>query len=357
MSGLSVRGLTLALPRPHALARASDPVLRDVSFSAPAGAITALLGGPAAGKTVLLAGLAGLLKPVRGAVLVENKDVTALSGRRRRIRMLPPGSVLAEDRVVRAALVRLAPRGTAAGVPVILEALGQQALDGRLVSGLTHGQGFAALAAARLVAAAGAEVMLFDEAGTGLEDTTLEAWLRWLRGRAQAGATILLATRNAALALGVDHLVLLHDGAAIQAGPPTQVYAAPRDAVAARLTGPANILSGIVRQKLPGGFVWAADGARFHQQAGQAPVLGGAVQLCLRPEALRPDVTGDTPGVMLNRLAGTILQAATPGFPWVVVQTGLGVVRAAAPAARLEAGQGIQLAWDARAASVILPIA
>ena len=54
-------------------------VLRDVSLEVPEGCLYGLIGPGAAGKSVLLKMIAGLLRPDRGAVVVGDDDVTAAS--------------------------------------------------------------------------------------------------------------------------------------------------------------------------------------------------------------------------------------------------------------------------------------
>jgi ABC-type branched-subunit amino acid transport system ATPase component len=55
----------------------------DVSFSVAPGARQALIGPNGAGKTTLINLLTGVLKPTGGAVLLEGRDVTAMSANRR----------------------------------------------------------------------------------------------------------------------------------------------------------------------------------------------------------------------------------------------------------------------------------
>jgi phospholipid/cholesterol/gamma-HCH transport system ATP-binding protein len=56
----------------------SDRVLDDVDLAVPAGAITVLLGPSGAGKTVTIKHILGLLKPERGKVSVEGRNLATL---------------------------------------------------------------------------------------------------------------------------------------------------------------------------------------------------------------------------------------------------------------------------------------
>ncbi|WP_460451030.1 ABC transporter ATP-binding protein [Alsobacter sp. SYSU BS001988] len=54
------------------------PVLHEVSFRVPKGAVTAIVGANGAGKTTLLSTIAGLIKPSRGRVTFGGRDVTGI---------------------------------------------------------------------------------------------------------------------------------------------------------------------------------------------------------------------------------------------------------------------------------------
>ena len=54
-------------------------VNRDVSLAVGQNGIVTILGPNGAGKTTLLRSIAGLVKPRRGAVLFDDRDVTALN--------------------------------------------------------------------------------------------------------------------------------------------------------------------------------------------------------------------------------------------------------------------------------------
>lgn len=346
MTALSVRGLTVL--------RARRTVLEDVSFSAAAGALTAILGVAGAGKTTLLAAIAGLLPAERGAVFCDSKDVSALPPRRRGIGLLPPGSVLPAARSTEAALGRLAGRVTSNEVPGVLASVAA-GLARTPPAQLSHGQGFVALAAARLLQQG--PVLLVDEAGMGLDDPARDALITRLRQTAQAGRTVVIATRSPAMALQADHLVLLAEGQVIDAGTPASVYAEPRNAVSAHLTGLANILSGRIRELRPQSFVWAAVG-RYLQAAepdAPRPTLGAEVTLCLRPERIALLAGHETAD---NMLEGEIVEFTTAGpLLNVRARTALGDLLIAPPSWRPTyypaLGQHIRIAWAPDAAWVL----
>ncbi|MEJ6014029.1 ABC transporter ATP-binding protein [Corynebacterium sp. H127] len=73
MKGLAVGGLSAGF---------GSPVVRDVSFVAPAGQVTALVGPNGAGKSTLLAAIAGVL-PCSGELLIDAHSIQDLSARRR----------------------------------------------------------------------------------------------------------------------------------------------------------------------------------------------------------------------------------------------------------------------------------
>jgi ABC-type Fe3+/spermidine/putrescine transport system ATPase subunit len=338
MTALSVRGLTVL--------RGRRTVLEDVSFSAAAGGLTAILGLAGAGKTSLFAAIAGLLPAERGAVFSDTRDVTALSPRRRGIALLPPGTVLPAARSVGAAMARLAGSETKDEVPGLLAALAPELAQAQ-PSQLSHGQGFLALAAARLLQPG--PILLVDEAGMGQDDVSCASLIAQLRLVARAGRTVVIATRSPAMALQADQLVLLAAGQVIQAGTPASVYAEPRNAVSARLTGLANIVSGRIRELRPQSFIWAAVG-RYLQTAepdSPRPTLGAEVTLCLRPERIALLAGHETAD---NMLEGEITDFRTAGpLLHVRARTALGDLLIAPPSWRPTyypaLGQPVRVAW------------
>lgn len=346
MSGLSLRGVTVL--------RGRRMVLEDVSFTAPAGAVTAVLGGAGAGKTSLLATAAGLLKLERGAILRGGEDVSRMPSRRRGVGLLPPGSALPDAMAMQAALRRVAGRAASPLVEGIAAELGLEARLQAEVGTLSHGDALLALTAARLARAG--DVLLVDEAGTGLDLAGSTRLLAALGRRAEGGATVVMATRLAGVALAADTLVLLADGRVLQTGTPASLYAEPRDAACALLTGHANILAGHVRELRPGGYVWSGGG-RFLRAAdpdAPRPTLGCPVTLCLRPEQLMLLSEGAAAD---NTLEATVLSVVSAGSQVQLrVSAPVGELLLAVPSwpnPQVSRGQKIRVAWRPEAGHVL----
>src|SRR5213595_3451419 len=70
---ISVRGLTKSFGK--------QTVLEDISCDIPKGKITLMLGPSGTGKSVFLKNIMGLLKPERGEIWIEDKDIVKLGSR------------------------------------------------------------------------------------------------------------------------------------------------------------------------------------------------------------------------------------------------------------------------------------
>jgi ABC-type Fe3+/spermidine/putrescine transport system ATPase subunit len=350
MSGLSLRGLTVL--------RAGRVVAEDVSLTAPAGRLTALLGGKGAGKTSLLMAAAGLIPVARGSVLMSGADVTRQrSARKRGIAMLPPGTSMDTSAPAGEWLRRQAPKAAGARAGQILQHMDLAHVSRQRLALLSYGEQFAVLAAARMLPAG--EALLVDETGTGLAYADRAAMIEILRHRASEGGTVILATRDETLAAAADHLVLLHAGHVLQAGTPASCYAEPRTADAAHLTGPANILEGTVRERRAGGYVWTAEGGRFLQAASAEtvqPPLGGFVRFCLRPERMSLLLT--RADYADNALPSAVRAMRSAGGTLVLdVETVFGPMSVSLPSwpppTTVSPGEEVTLGWSSQAATVM----
>jgi ABC-type multidrug transport system ATPase subunit len=170
-------------------------VLQGASFSAPPGTVTALVGPNGSGKTTTLHVLAGLVTPDAGTARVDGADVTTdRASVQERLAFLPQDvrfhDALTPRQVLRFyAGLRDAP---ADRLDARLEqvALADAADDpcGTLSGGMRQRLGLA------LLEGADAPVLLLDEPALSLDPDWREVLMERLRERAEAGATVLLAT-------------------------------------------------------------------------------------------------------------------------------------------------------------------
>ena len=212
------------------------PAVAGVSFTAPTGAITAILGPSGAGKSTVLRLIAGLEEPDAGRVILHGEDVTDTPVQKRGVGFVFQGYALfghlsVRENVVFGLRVRDVPRKEA--IARANELLHRVQLDGfadRRPSELSGGQR-QRVAFARALAV-NPRVLLLDEpfgaldAGVRLE---LGEWL--LRLHDETGLTTLLVTHDQPEAFALaEHIVVLLDGKVAQAGTPAELRERPADA-------------------------------------------------------------------------------------------------------------------------------
>jgi len=199
-------------------------VVADLSVSVPAGKITAIVGPNACGKSTLLRALARLLKPRRGAVLLDGTSIHTLPTREVATKLgILPQAPVAPDGITVADLVgrgRYPHQGwfrkwTAAdrlAVDAALEATGTCDLAGRLVDELSGGQRQRVWIAMTL--AQGTGLMLLDEPTTYLDLAHQVEVLELLADlNARQGRTIVIVLHDLNQACRyADHLVAVRDG-------------------------------------------------------------------------------------------------------------------------------------------------
>jgi ABC-2 type transport system ATP-binding protein len=209
---LEARGLTKVFGRVTAV--------RDVSFTAPAGQVTGLLGPNGSGKTTTLRMALGLVRPTCGAVLVGGVPYRSLVWPRQTAGAMLEATGFHPGRRARDHLRVLAAAG---GVPDrrVEDVLGQVDLAGaasRRVREFSLGMRQRLGLAAALLG--DPPVLLLDEPANGLDPAGV-AWLRGLlRGLAGQGRTIVLASHVLGeVAQTADHVVVLSAGRLRFAGP------------------------------------------------------------------------------------------------------------------------------------------
>jgi len=215
---LEVRGLT----------KAFGPVtaVRDVSFTAPAGQVTGLLGPNGSGKTTTLRVALGLVRPTAGAVLIGGVPYASLPRPRRAVGAMLEATGFHPGRRARDHVRVLA---AAAGLPdrradEVLGQVGLAGAAGRRVRGFSLGMRQRLGLAAALLG--DPEVLLLDEPANGLDPAGI-AWLRGLlRDLADQGRTVVVASHVLGeVAQTAGHVVIVSAGRLRFAGPLTELGA------------------------------------------------------------------------------------------------------------------------------------
>ena len=194
-------------------------VLRDVTVHAEPGRVLAVTGPSGAGKTTLLWAMAGLVKPVNGAV---SMDGVALRNRdhavAQRVVLVPQDNglapILTAGENVQVALVANGVKPPEARRRTVesLEWLGLADQADQLVEELSGGQQ-QRTALARGLALRGT-VLLADEVTSELDAQNRQRVLDLLRAEANRGAAVVFATHDPEAAAACDGELHLLDGCA-----------------------------------------------------------------------------------------------------------------------------------------------
>ena len=210
-------------------------VVHDLTVTIPTGRVTVVVGANACGKSTLLRGLARLLAPSDGAVLLDGKDITSLATRDvARVLGLLPQSPIAPEGITVADLVgrgRYPHQGwfrqwTPDDDAAVADALAQTGvldLAGRSVDELSGGQRQRVWIAMAL--AQRTDLLLLDEPTTFLDVAHQVEVLDLLADlNRDLGRTIVMVLHDLNLAARyADHLVAMKDGRIVAEGAPADV--------------------------------------------------------------------------------------------------------------------------------------
>ncbi len=345
-----------------AAATGARRVLDGLTLAVERGEVVALLGPSGSGKTTALRLIAGFetADPDGGRILVEGQDVCGLPPARRNFGMvfqhyaLFPHLTVGENVAFGLEGRRLEKAQVRSRVAAALALVDLPGYERRRVGEISGGQQ-QRVALARALAPE-PRVLLLDEPLSNLDPALRERTRRELRRAIlRVGITTVLVTheQEEAFHLG-DRVAVLEGGVLHQVGTPEDLYDRPATRFVATFVGRASVLpgtfegdgeAGLVRLDglSAGGLADAAgSGVAWPGAATERLVAGEAVELVVRPEALRL-VPADTPGALAGRVVERRYAGAATYYQVELVAGGL-EVEVAAGAADAAAGDQVAVA-------------
>ena len=210
-----------------------NEVLKGVDLEINKGRLIAIVGGSGCGKSVLLKHVVGLMKPDRGRVLVDGKDISLLKGRdlahiRKRLGFLFQGGALFDSLTVFDNVAFPLREKTGLNSQIIqervfkeLEHVGLSGSEYKYPSQISGGMGKRAALARALVT--DPKIMLFDEPTTGLDPVMGHAILQLIDAcHTRLSFTGIIVTHDPAVFKIVDRVAMLHEGILTAEGAPKE---------------------------------------------------------------------------------------------------------------------------------------
>ena len=280
----------------------------DVSLDIPSGSFFSILGPSGCGKTTLMRMIAGFETPSEGDIAIKGQSVIGVPPNRRNVKMvfqhlaLFPMMSVGEN--IAYGLRCRGDKRSEIGrkVAAILDRVGLPGTEDRRIEQLSGGQK-QRIAIARCMVLE-PDVLLLDEPLGALDLKLREHMkieLKLLQH--QFETTFLYITHDQSEALVMsDKVAVMNAGRFEQIGSPKELYDAPVSGFVAGFVGDANCLSGtVVEIRGEDARVDLADGGTVLGRRADDSAVGDAVEVFLRPEALR---IGD--GDAATNLAGTV---------------------------------------------------
>jgi branched-chain amino acid transport system permease protein len=209
--------------------------VRDVSMKVISGEILGIIGPNGAGKTTFFNLLNGFIRPDRGQILLEDRDVVGArpyeicsAGVGRTFQVVRPfrRMTVLENVVVGAYVHAASDREARANAKAALAQVGLER-DAQLLAGSLSNKQLRLLELARALAGK-PKVLLLDETLAGLGANEVEEVIALVRQLAARGVTIVIIehTMQAMVRL-VDRFVVLNDGAVLAEGQPADITRNP----------------------------------------------------------------------------------------------------------------------------------
>ena len=211
--------------------------LRGATLRVQQGQLVAVIGNNGAGKTSLMRGLTGLVRPTAGRVLFKGEDVTRRPAHAmvaRGLVMVPEGRLIFPDQSVEDNLILGAYAHGGLKTPRAKDTLERAlTLFPRLRERLHQPAGSMSGGEQQMLAIARGlmaepDLLVIDELSLGLAPRVVEQLIGVLRDLNRQGLTILLVEQLASYALAIaDHAYVVAQGRVVRDGPSAQLARDP----------------------------------------------------------------------------------------------------------------------------------
>jgi spermidine/putrescine ABC transporter ATP-binding subunit len=349
--------------------RYGDVVAVDsVSIEVAGGEFLTLLGPSGSGKTTTLQIVAGFVRPDRGRVVLDGRDLTGVPPHRRNIGMVFQNYALfphmtVADNVAFPLESRRTPRSEVRQrVGETLETVGLGGLAARMPRQLSGGQQQRVALARAIVFRP--PLLLMDEPLGALDKKLRERLqLEIMEISRGLGVTVIYVTHDQEEALFMSHRIAVYHGGRIeQLGTPDELYERPVSAFVAGFVGDSNMFPGTVDRSGPepvlvdGRWPIRLDARRDGLEA------GARLTVVVRPERLRVNLPGAPGGpARAVTIPGRIREAIYLGSvrKYVIDLPGdrrvTARVQTGDAAADLTAGAHVEVSWDMAHGVIVVP--
>ncbi len=285
--------------------------VREVDLTVNDGELVSLLGPSGCGKTTVLRMVAGFVKPSRGRVVVGGEVLSTpekvVPPERRGMAMVFQSYAVWPHMTVfqNVAYPLRCARVPASELEVrtrrALELVRLAGLAGRYPHELSGGQQQRVALARALVAEP--RVLLLDEPLSNLDARLRDEMREEIADlQRRLGFTVLYVTHDQSEAMALSHRVaVMRDGRVEQAGTPEEVYERPATPFVARFVGSASFLEGEAVRGAEGRVDVVFPGGTCVSLPDSGSVRGPVI-VCVRPEWVRPDPSGQLRGRVVRRV-------------------------------------------------------
>ena len=266
----------------------AQTVVDDFSLAVGKGEFISFLGPSGCGKTTTLQMIAGFLDPTRGAIRLEDKDLTAIHPAKRGLGIvfqsyaLFPHMTAAENVAFGLEMRKVTRSERTERVRAALAMVGLAGFEDRHPRRMSGGQQQRVALARALVIKP--SVLLLDEPLSNLDAKLREEMQIELRQiQRTIGTTTILVThdQNEAMSLS-DRIVVMSQGKIEQIGTPQETYERPASAFVSQFLGKTNDFAATIDR--------TASPARLVAGSWSAPapagLSGGTVTVSIRPERI-----------------------------------------------------------------------